>query len=273
MRKEDVVGSRALPRILAFTLAACGGRYASSEGQGGGAASMDEPSGIGANSMGGATAASGGNGSVARAGSSSGGTGVTSGGTGIALGGIFGVAGKAMVTAGTFTGSGGASPGTPTTDDAAVCKAHCGAIARICPGSDVAGCFQDCLDDLTTTTCHAGRSADYKCIANTLQKQQDCKLGLYAVNKFCGTGLTFTPMACGASCGTEISGDPTGCRSTWSCESGEKAELRCLETGGVPLCSCWLNDTKAGLLMTTADNAKTACASEDLRNLCINQLP
>jgi hypothetical protein len=284
MGKEDFARSRTLPRLLAFTLVACGGRYVS-QGSGGGG-TVEDPDGTslgGSSSIGaGGKVVSGGAGAskppTSHGGKASGAGGMAlggfpSGGTGFVAAGTFGIAGTFIGEGGDATGSGGSNPDADN-KDAISCKIYCGVVMQRCPDRDAATCFDACKNDLrAASSCRASRRADYDCIATEFQATDLCDAGVYSSSKFCGAIDARPAGDCGQNCGIgPISGDAMGCNVETTC-SDSTVDLRCTETAGPPLCACYIGGRAMRQLKTDANSAKAGCDSEALRLQCVAILP
>jgi hypothetical protein len=266
MGAEETRTSRALPRLLVFVLASCGGRYSAqsdTDGTAGASGSLfgmpvDEP--------------------VPRGGSSSTGT----GGSGVALGGKsagmggsgIGTAGSPIGFAGMATGSGGNNPGYPT-DPKSICSAYCSAVAALCPEVDAGVCSKQCFGEMAGQgqACRVWAGDQYNCITQAFRQTMSCRDGRYLASKLCGSEGA-TPIACeDQPCDAAINfPNDDYCESLRTCAGGQ-SELRCVGTPGGVSCSCWLNGVRAADVMTSATTARQACIEEDLQWLCTKQLP
>jgi hypothetical protein len=266
MGVEDKLKSSALAQLLALLVVACGGRYSTtgdSDGTGANGSGAtrgkttsppddDEPSGgvavPGMPAQGGRSTGSGGA-------PASGGAAVGMGGTG------FGFAGAPIGTAGT-------NAGAPVVHDQ-VCTAYCSALAKVCPESmESVGCYKLCMSDLATVqqSCRVKRLEDYECIASELPNGVSCEIGLAIAGKYCGSNGSRPPACVDDECVQEIYGDGSGCHAINLCPNGS-ADLHCIETGGIPACSCVVG-SKVLMLMTGAMSSKQACVDETLQQQC-----
>lgn len=279
---ELPLASRALPRLLAWTLVACGGRYVSdgaggapadpgSTGRGGGS----DPAGEGGvTATGGMSTGMAGKGMPVGGSVAAAGTAPASGGS-IAVGGSASVGGAVsvggFVSMGGSQGTGGSNPGMPASDYER-CGLYCVAMARYCPKQEPADCHALCLLDLTLargTDCATKKRDDLDCITSELNSAQVCALG--STGKFCGAPDAL-PVTCSASgCSSVTVGDANGCSVTLDC-SPHEAQLRCTETGAAPLCSCYIDGKKAADLAIGVNSAKAACLDAGANVLCVQQL-
>ena len=266
MGAEETRTSRALPRLLVFVLASCGGRYSAhsdTDGTAGASGSVfgmpvDEP--------------------VPRGGTSStgtGGSGIAVGGKSVGMGGSgIGIAGSAIGFAGMATGSGGNNPGYPS-DPKSICTAYCSAVSAVCPEVQAGLCSKQCFGEITgqSQACRVWARDQYNCIAQAFRQTMSCRDGHDLASKLCGSEGA-TPIPCeNQPCGARITFPRDDyCESQRICAGGQ-SELRCVGTPGGASCSCWLNGTRAADVKTTATTAAQACLEEDLQWLCTKQLP
>jgi hypothetical protein len=266
MRAEETRTSRALPKLLVFVLAACGGRYTAHSDTNGTAGTSGSPPGMPLDPQaprGGSSTGTGGSGVVAVGGKS-----VGTGGSGI------GTAGSAMGFAGTATGSGGTNPGYPT-DPKNICPAYCSTVSALCPEVDAAVCSKECFDEIAGQgdACRVWGWDQYDCITHAFRQTMSCRDGHYLASKLCGSDGA-TPIPCeDQPCDVNITFPSDNyCESRRSCAGGQ-SELRCVGKSGGASCSCWINGVRAADVMTTATTASQACLDEELQWLCTKQLP
>jgi hypothetical protein len=264
MGAKETRTSRALPKLLVFVLAACGGRYTGHSETDGTAGTSGSPFGMPIDEQaprGGSTAGTGG-------------SGVAVGGKSVGMGGsgIVGTAGSAIGYAGMATGSGGNNLGYATEP----CRAYCSAVSAACPEVDAAVCSKQCFGETAgqSNACRVWVWDQYDCITQAFRQTMSCSDGHYLASKLCGSDGS-TPIACEHQpCDSDItfsSGDDY-CESRRTCAGGQ-SELRCVGTPGAPSCSCWVNGLRAADVMTTVDTARQACLEEELQWLCTKQLP
>ena len=266
MRAEETRKLRALPKLLVFVLAACGGRYSAhsdTDGTAGTSGSVfgtpvDEP--------------------VPRGGSSStgtGGSGVAVGGKSVGMGGSgIGTAGSPIGFAGMATGSGGNNSGYPT-DPKNICSAYCSAVSALCPEVDAGVCSKLCFGEIAGQgdACRVWGWEQYDCITQAFRQSMSCRDGHYLASKSCGSDGA-TPIPCeNQPCDVSITfASDDYCESRRSCAGGQ-SELRCVGAPGGPRCSCWVNGIRAVDVTTTVTSARQACLEEELQWLCTKQLP
>jgi hypothetical protein len=265
MGAEETRTSRALPKLLVFVLAACGGRYTAHGDTDGSAGTSGSPVGMP------------GDGQAPRGGSSTGtgGSGITVGGKGVGMGGSgIGTAGSPIGFAGMATGSGGNNPGYPT-DTKSICFAYCSAVSAVCPELDAPSCSKQCFGEIAGQgdACRLWAWDQYDCITQAFRQTTSCRDGSNLASKSCGSDGP-TPIPCkDQPCDLNITfAREDYCESRRSCPGGQ-SELRCVGTPGGASCSCWVNGIRAADVMTTATSAGQACLDEELEWLCKKQLP
>lgn len=265
MGAEETRTSRALPKLLVFVLAACGGRYSTHSDTDGIAGASGSPVGMPVG------------GQAPRGGSSTGtgGSGVAIGGMSVGIGGSgIGTAGSAIGFAGMATGSGGNNPGYPTSPKS-ICPAYCSAVSAVCPEVDAAVCSTECFGEIAGQgdACRVWAWDQYDCITHAFRQTMSCRDGHYLASKLCGSDGP-TPIGCeNQPCDVK-----TIFRSDDYCEwrrtcAGRQSELRCAGRPGGASCSCWVNGQLAADLMTTVNTASQGCVEEELQWLCTKQLP
>ncbi len=265
MGAEETRTSRALPKLLVFVLAACGGHYTARSDTDATAGTSGSPLGMPGDEQ------------APRGGSSTG-----TGGAGVAVGGkSVGMAGSGIATAGSpigfagmATGSGGNNPGYPT-DPKSMCVAYCSAVAALCPEVDAPVCSKQCFGETTgqSDACRVWAWEQYDCITQAFRQTMSCRDGRNLASKSCGSDGP-TPIACkDQPCDLDII-FPTDdyCELHTNCAGGQ-SEVRCVGTPGGPSCSCWLNGIRAADVITTATTARQACLDDELQWLCTKQLP
>jgi hypothetical protein len=265
MGAEKTRTSRALPRLLVFVLASCGGRYSAHSDTDGTAGSAGYVFGMPVER-------------VPRGGRSStgtGGSGVAVGGKSVGMGGSgIGTAGSPIGFAGMATGSGGNNPGYPT-DPESICRAYCSAVSALCPQGDAGVCSKPCFREIAGqgVACGVWAWDQYDCITQAFRQAMSCRDGHDLASKLCGSEGA-TPIACEHQpCGAAINAPRDDyCESLRTCAGGQ-SELRCVGTPGGATCSCWVNGVRAADVMTTATTARQACIEEELQWLCTKQLP
>lgn len=247
-----------IPRtLIALTLVACGGRY-HSEGQGGGEGATTGVDDASDDRAGSSSTASGGVASGGKSSVGAGGMATGTSGTSMAVGGTVAMGGMATGSGGAAISMGGKSG---TADDAVTCKTYCGAVSNLC-GAPFDQCYQDCSNELGAGTgCHAGNRQKYDCLLQAYSRAMTCEDAVNETYKICDSDQRVS-----------IFGDGTGCHAVTSCGTHE-ADLHCVETGGPPACTCYLDGKKVREVMTSLDYSKAACVSNELRLLCAVNLP
>jgi len=269
MGLEDTVTSRALPSLLVFVLAACGGRYSSTS---------NDPDGAGANGSAGTQGTgnppdddrpSGGVTMPGTGGASTGTGGVATGGVGV------GMAGTGTGFGGTLIGTAGTNTGMPVTIPE-ICNSYCASFAMACPGEiELGSCSKMCLNELIAPNaeCATAKRADYDCLTGAFRLNASCDGALAVASKLCGSSDGYArPCYPDGACDLDIYADGASCHAISFCDGG-KADLHCLEIGDTPKCACVINDSAAFDLMTGATSAKDACFDEQLPALCRKYLP
>jgi hypothetical protein len=266
MGAEETRTSRALPRLLVFVLASCGGRYSAHSDTDGRAGTSGAVFGMPVDEQvpGGGTSSTG-----------TGGSGFAVGGKSAGMGGSgIGTAGSPIGFAGMATGSGGNNPGYPT-DPKSICRTYCSAISALCPEVDAGVCSKQCFGEMAGQgqACRVWAWDQYDCITQAFRQTTSCGGGRYLASKLCGSDGT-TPIVCKSQpCGVDITAPSDDyCESRKTCADGQ-SELRCVGTPGGASCSCWVNGVRAADVTTTATTARQACLEEDLQWLCAMQLP
>jgi hypothetical protein len=267
MGTEETGTLRALPKLLVFVLAACGGRYSGHSETDGTAGTSGSPLGMPVDEQ------------PPRGGSSTGtgGSGAAIGGKSVGMGGsgIVGTAGSAIGYAGMATGSGGSNnPGYPI-DPKSICVAYCSAVSAACPEVDAPLCSKQCFVEMAgqSNACRIWAWSQHDCITQAFRQTMSCSGAQYLASKLCGSDGS-TPIACeDQPCDSDITfSSDDYCQSRRTCAGGE-SELRCVGTPGGPSCSCWVNGLRAADVMSTVDTARQACLEEELQWLCTKQLP
>jgi hypothetical protein len=263
---------RTLPRLLALLLVACGGRYSTTtESEGAGATGSAGTQGKTAPPGDQDPTEPGGGFTMPSIPPSQGGRSTGTGGAasaGVGMGGTgFGFAGAPIGTAGT-------NAGQPVTDFQ-LCAEYCSVFTTVCPeNTSQAQCSKQCFADISNATaaCAPAKRADYACITSIIAPLSSCPGALAISSKLCGS-TAGVPAPCydEPACPLEIYGDSSGCHAISDCSYGQ-SDLHCLETGGVPRCTCYVNGVPVAELMTGAMSTKQACTDEELRRLCMAQL-